>query len=413
MLPIVLFEDDKTSQLGALVHCRPAHQINIGGSSLLRTVAGLGYSPHAAARSNVFNVDWTNTFSPAPPPHFGGRWLLANSRLVPNVNLIHALEILVRDRTVQVVTVAGRLALASLSASIPVPMEWDVDGLTRWAVALGIPQASNTDLDFCDFPHDVMRNHPMVLSQFMERTIRREDLCQGLDGVFAPHDFVWPSHVAVDTRQGPVVLDQGVQLGAFCSLIGPLLIGPHARVRDHASLRGPLSIGSHSKVGGEIEASLIEDYANKGHFGYLGHSYVGSWVNLGAGTTSSNLKHTYGEIQMEYPQGRIPTGMQFLGALIGDFAKTSIQCGIMTGKILGVGSCSYGMVLENVPPFTNYARQFGSLTAIDLETILRTTERMMARRDMVLSSDVRRMLTAAYELTAPDRDNIPSGPVRF
>ena len=91
-----------------------------------------------------------------------------------------------------------------------------------------------------------------------------------------------------------VVLDDGVQVMEFAYLVGPLYVGPHSRIIERASVKESVSIGRLCKIGGEVEASVIESHTNKQHHGFLGHAYVGSWVNLGAGTSNSDLKNTYG-----------------------------------------------------------------------------------------------------------------------
>ena len=79
-----------------------------------------------------------------------------------------------------------------------------------------------------------------------------------------------------------------------------------------------------TKIGGEVDASVIEPYTNKQHHGFLGHSYVGSWVNLGAGTTNSDLKNNYGTIRLWTPRGDEDTGAIKMGCMLGDHVKTGI-----------------------------------------------------------------------------------------
>ena len=129
-----------------------------------------------------------------------------------------------------------------------------------------------------------------------------------------------------------------------------------------AVLKDGVAIGARAKIGGEIEASIVEPLSNKQHHGFLGHSYVGSWVNLGAGTSNSDLKNTYGSVTMDYGGRRVPSGMQLVGCFIGDYAKTAVNTGIFTGKAIGVCSMAYGFVTTNVPGFTNYARSLGQVT---------------------------------------------------
>src|SRR5205085_12546343 len=118
--------------------------------------------------------------------------------------------------------------------------------------------------------------------------------------VFVAEDVTLGEHLVVAARSGPVLVDHDATIGAFSYLRGPVYIGPKAKVNEHASLKDCVSLGHNTKVGGEVEASIIEPYSNKQHYGFLGHSYVGSWGNVGAGTSNSDLKNTYGPVTMQY-----------------------------------------------------------------------------------------------------------------
>ena len=123
-------------------------------------------------------------------------------------------------------------------------------------------------------------------------------------------------------------------------IVGPAYVGPHATVMDRAVIRGQTVIGPYCKVAGEVSGTVFQGYSNKAHDGYLGDSWVGEWVNLGAGTTNSNLLNTYGEVVARAtPDGpNERTGEQFFGAVIGDHAKTAICTRIMTGAVIHTGA---------------------------------------------------------------------------
>jgi glucose-1-phosphate thymidylyltransferase len=176
-----------------------------------------------------------------------------------------------------------------------------------------------------------------------------------------------------------------------------------ARVLEHAALKDAVTIGRVAKIGGEIEASIVEAYTNKQHHGFLGHSYLGSWINLGAGTCNSDLKNTYGPVNMEYAGQKVATGMQFVGAIIGDYAKTAINTGIFTGKMIGACSMVYGFVTTNVPSFVNYARLFGQVTEAPVEVMIATQRRMFERRGIAQRPCDIQLLHDMYALTTHER----------
>jgi glucose-1-phosphate thymidylyltransferase len=164
-----------------------------------------------------------------------------------------------------------------------------------------------------------------------------------------------------------------------------------------------VSIGHTAKIGGEVEASVIESFTNKQHHGFLGHSYLGSWINLGAGTCNSDLKNTYGEVKMEYGSRKVPTGMQFVGCIMGDYSKSAINTGIFTGKTIGVCSMLYGFVTTNVPSFVNYARLFGQVTELPPDVMISSQRRMFARRKVTQRPLDMQLIRDMYALTRDER----------
>lgn len=160
--------------------------------------------------------------------------------------------------------------------------------------------------------------------------------------------------VVLDASRGPIIVDQHAVLCANAVLQGPCYIGPYATINPLANIRPGTSIGTMCKIGGEVSNSIFFGYTNKAHEGFLGHSYVGKWVNLGAGTTTSNLKNTYGLISVAMPGGDISTGQRFLGAMIGDHAKTAIGTRLMAGAYVGFSSmlATSGFAPRFVPSFS-------------------------------------------------------------
>ena len=147
--------------------------------------------------------------------------------------------------------------------------------------------------------------------------------------------------VVLDAREGPILLDREVQVGSHALLKGPLYVGPGSRILG-GTVGGGSSVGPRCKVRGEVEATVFQGYANKAHDGYVGHSVVGEWVNLGAGTTTSDLKNTYGPVRLAGPEGRVETGLLKVGAFLGDHVRTGIGTLLTTGARLGTASHFFG-----------------------------------------------------------------------
>ncbi len=104
--------------------------------------------------------------------------------------------------------------------------------------------------------------------------------------------------VTFDSRAGPIIVEEEAIVESFTRVTGPCYIGKKAKIRS-ARIREGTTIGERCKVAGEVDCSIISEYSNKSHDGFLGHSFVGSWVNLGAMTTCSDLKNTYGRISVK------------------------------------------------------------------------------------------------------------------
>lgn len=177
--------------------------------------------------------------------------------------------------------------------------------------------------------HEVITYNADMLAENMKHFTGYFPAHEG-DVYFGKDTKVDPSCV-FDTSTGPIMIGNNVTIEPFCYIAGPVMIGDHTIIRSGARLKHGVTIGPTCKIGGEVEASVIDSFSNKQHDGFLGHSYVGSWVNLGGNTNNSTLKNTYGEITM----AGISTGEQFLGCIIGDYVKTAINTSIFTGKIIG------------------------------------------------------------------------------
>jgi acetyltransferase-like isoleucine patch superfamily enzyme len=137
---------------------------------------------------------------------------------------------------------------------------------------------------------------------------------------------------------------------------GPCWVGPGAVVQPHAHLRPHTVVGRGCKVGGEVSASILDDFSNKAHYGYLGDSIVGRWCNLGAGTTTSNLKNTHGPIRLADRDDacRTDTGRIKLGTVMGDFVLTGIGTRLSSGTWIGpaVSLATSSLAPKRIEPFS-------------------------------------------------------------
>ncbi len=189
----------------------------------------------------------------------------------------------------------------------------------------------------------------------------------------------------IDADGGPVFISNNVIIDVHTYIEGPVYIGPGSHVKPNTSIRAGTTLGPLCKVAGEISASVMCGYANKGHLGFIGDAYIGSWVNLGAGTTNSNLKNTYGNVKVQLGSREIDSGLRFVGSTIGDFSRLGIGQLLPTGAVVGMGAmlATGTLAPKFVPSFA--WQTTGGRSDADLEKTLHTAKVMMSRRNADMS----------------------------
>jgi UDP-N-acetylglucosamine diphosphorylase/glucosamine-1-phosphate N-acetyltransferase len=214
----------------------------------------------------------------------------------------------------------------------------------------------------------------------------------------------------LDTTAGGIYI--GPQAHISPSRIGgPAYIGGMTRVKQFTIIESSY-IGYNCRVGGEIEQSIVSDHTNKAHAGFLGHSYVGEWANIGAMTTTSDLKMTYGNIKMN--NGKANTGLNKLGSFFADMCKTSIGTLVYSGRRIGVSSHLHGLVANDVPSFTIYGKGIGVKNAeLRLDSALETQRKMMSRRGQKMTKAYEQMIEHVFSITAAERRRASAGKNKF
>lgn len=408
---IVAFEDELATRLYPLTIGRPTYAISCGSLRLVdwlsrlaeRTAATLQgvVRPHL---SDIQKLDFPQFVAEGPGQ--STTRLLVNARLAPCLNNFEALVKLASAGQAAAVEVNGSLAAAVVTREWPEPPpDGTPESWRRYITQslLGKLPAADVKLKIFEYPHDVVRQNLEIIGGNLNERLRGGGYREIAEGVFAAEGATLGQFCVTDTTKGPVLLDQGATVGPYSLLRGPAYLGPRSRVIEHSAIKDAVTIGHTTKIGGEIEASIVEPYTNKQHHGFLGHSYLGSWINLGAGTSNSDLKNTYGHVKMDYRGEQVVTGMQFVGCMMGDYAKSAINTGIFTGKTIGCCSMLYGFVTTNVPSFVNYARLFGQVTELPPEVMVATQQRMFARRNVTQRECDIALIHAMYDLTRHER----------
>jgi UDP-N-acetylglucosamine diphosphorylase/glucosamine-1-phosphate N-acetyltransferase len=207
----------------------------------------------------------------------------------------------------------------------------------------------------------------------------------------------------LDSSTGEIFIGKNTVIEPFCYIKGPVHIGSNCIIRAGSAIYGPVRIGNYCKLSGEITNTTMHSYVNKQHTGFLGHSYLSEWVNLGAGTTTSNLKNNYSEIVLTIGGKKIKTNSIFLGSIIGDHTKTGIQTMLNTGSLIGVSSNLFGSGYHKklIKSFS-WADAGGETINYEYEKALNTAKVSMKRRDVIMSGAYEEMFRYVYD----NKDNM-------
>jgi len=220
--------------------------------------------------------------------------------------------------------------------------------------------------------------------------LNKEKITIGKNTVISPG-------VVLDASDGEIIIGSNVKIMANAVIVGPCCIGDNSVVKIGAKIYENNAIGEYCKVGGEIENSIIHSYSNKQHEGFLGHSYISEWVNLGADTNTSDLKNTYSNIKVNFHKQQMDTGRMFLGLLCGDHTKSAINTSFTTGTVAGICGIivADGFLPNYIPSFA--WRGTKGCSQYKLEKAVETARIVMSRRNKELLDEEIELLKIEYE----------------
>jgi len=402
---VILFEDDRVSNLYPLTLTRPAWELRCGKGTLLDRVRTM----FPEAEISVWVRDYlaenvAERFAGLPinelPKKDG---VLINSRLL-DLSLLACLpdpgDALVLDG----IPVAAEYRLTDISP-------WYQGGGTA-AVLDGLKYGGDAPRSsIVEYPWQLTRQNAALLIADLQEASKPRDfpgevdrlaVLRGEDQISAGAGTTIAPFAVIDGTTGPIVMGRNVAVESHALIQGPAFIGDGSVIRSHARIYGNVSFGTVCKVGGEVHSTIIHDFTNKQHDGFLGNSIVGSWCNLGAGTTISNLKNNYSQVKVQVGDRLIDTGFLFVGSVIGDHSTTAIGTILNTGTVIGVGCSLFG---AGFPP--RFVPSFrwggaGSLKRQSLDKAVSAMEPMMARRQQVISETYLRVLKQIYRMTEHD-----------
>ena len=209
----------------------------------------------------------------------------------------------------------------------------------------------------------------------------------------------------LNATNGPIYIGEGAEIMEGALIRGPVAICDHAQVKMAGKIYGPTTIGPYSRIGGEVNNSIIFGYSNKAHDGFLGHSVIAEWCNLGADTNTSNLKNTYDCVRL-WSYGKqtfINTHLQFCGLIMGDHSKCGIDTMFNTGTVVGVNSNIFGPGFQRnfIPSFT-WGGTTG-FTGYKLEKAIEVATAVYKRRGIEFTETDRDLLSGVYRLALKNK----------
>ena len=221
--------------------------------------------------------------------------------------------------------------------------------------------------------------------------------------IFTGKNTVIKPGCVLDAENGPIYIGNNVIISPNSVIEGPVFIDNNVVIQALSRIHAGSNIGKFCKIGGEITNTIFQDYTNKQHDGFIGDSYIGSWVNLGADTISSNLTNTYGTVKVQLFDKIIDTGQTFLGMIMGDHTKTAINTRFTTGSIIGF-ACN--ILLTRTPPkfIPSFSWYSDNVTrAYDIQRELQVAKRMMARRNKKMTRNGEKVFKCIFTLTEMER----------
>ncbi len=409
---ICIFEDQHYRHLLPLSYTRPVYDLRCGILTLRQKIQQRYPGVSVSLHTREVLADLVRQQNPGVRVNrlAGEGCLFINGRLLAPPDLAEKIPLEGPDQVYMVgdVLVAARVSGQAFEA------ERETGEDTFSALAFGGLPRVKIMLKLMDYPWDLVNaNGREIEADF--KAIAPEPAARVRGRVYEGAHLVNPGSIVIgegskvkpgvvlDAENGPIYVGKNVTVFPNAVIEGPAFIGDGSLIKIGAKIYENTSIGEVCKVGGEVEASIIHAYSNKQHDGFLGHAYLGMWVNLGADTNNSDLKNNYSNVKMCIDGEAVDTGSMFVGLIIGDHSKSSINSMFNTGTVVGISSNIFG---SGFPPKCIPSFAWGGAAGLeiyDLDKALDVARRVMGRRKVDLSKAEECVLKAVFEQTKKER----------
>jgi len=412
---ICIFEDINYTNFEPLVFSRPVYDLVCGITSLkekiLRSYGDLKYSLHC--RPYLADVVMKENPAALINKIEDDHCLFINGRIIAPQNLSEILPLLPTEDKVFVngeTVIAAYLSGKNLDYKIK-----HLNDLFSVNDFDGLP-VKILDLKCANYLWDLININGEQISKDYDYVIHKSNRNNFLDKIdasvhlvnkekiFIGKNVTLKPGVVLDASNGPVFIDDNAFIYPNAFIEGPVYIGESSRIKSGATIYENVTISKVCKIGGEVEQAIFMPYSNKQHSGFIGHAYIGSWVNLGADTNCSDLKNNYSKIRVKLSSGEVNSGSQFLGLMIGDHSKSAINTMFNTGSVIGFSCNIFGAGFPDkyVPSFTWGGAE--SYIHYDLQKAIDTAKVVLSRRKIIFDKEEEKLFHKIFELTKSDRE---------
>jgi len=414
-MQICIFEDIGYSNFEPLIFSRPVYDLVCGMNTLkekiLRNYKNLTYSLHC----RPYLADIVKKENPVIAVNTikDDHCLFINGRLIAPQNLAELLPLLSGEDKVYVngeTIIAAYLSGKNLEYKIN-----HLNDLFSVSDFNGLP-IKILDLKCANYLWDLININGKQITEDFNYEINhfpKHNFVDQLDSsvnlinkekIFIGENVTVKPGAVLDASGGPIYIDNDAYIYPNAVLEGPIFIGSSSKIKSGATIYENVTISKVCKVGGEVEQSIFMPYSNKQHSGFIGHSYLGSWVNLGADTNCSDLKNNYSKIKVTLSTKEVQSGSQFLGLMIGDHSKSAINTMFNTSTVVGFSCNIFGSGFPDkyIPSFTWGAAE--SSLAYDIQKAIETAKIVFSRRKINFESEEEIMFKRIFELTKSDRE---------
>jgi len=403
---IILVEDSGWEALRPLTWLRPASELFVGGlTHVERWERITGSRPLVLCRREITRLG-QGRIATTPKDRRPRLWI--RDRLIPGTRIASTFL----DGTEPTAwTIEGRVVAVRTDQ---VPSGGTVSGDSLWAELSDRLAGHALESSSClEELSDLIAESGRRIDTDLEDALAEPGVtsCIGDATAYAPERIAVgegcriDSGVVLDAREGPIVIGARTEIlpnswirGPFGCREGCVLLG--------GRIGGGSYLGPHCRVRGEVEASTFHGFVNKAHDGFVGHSYLGEWVNLGALTTTSDLKNNYGMIRYEAYGRRIDTQQRKIGSFIGDHAKSRIGTMLNSGTVVGVAANLVGEVSVFPKWIPDFVWGIGPIAEVyEWDRCLETVRIVLSRRGKSCSDALQEALKVAYGRSKPNRSS--------